>query len=130
MHPFFWNPGRRLAFLQDASDRFEIMERDPREPGLVALETGAAGIVGTDWQRKLDKMFIDNLGKFRKYDVKSVQDLLRALRNKVSIFHSASRVGADSYGVEKSLSGPAGQREAASGASARRVPGLLYQAVS
>ncbi|KAF8607337.1 hypothetical protein BDV93DRAFT_603948 [Ceratobasidium sp. AG-I] len=82
MHPFFWNPGRRLAFLQDASDRFEIMERDPREPGLVALETGAFDIIGADWQRKLDKMFIDNLGKFRKYDVKSVQDLLRALRNK------------------------------------------------
>ncbi|QRW13496.1 Serine/threonine-protein kinase [Ceratobasidium sp. AG-Ba] len=82
MHPYFWTPGRRLAFLQDASDRFEIMERDPREPGLVALETDAVTIVGTDWQRKLDKMFIDNLGKFRKYDVKSVQDLLRALRNK------------------------------------------------
>lgn len=62
------------------------MERDPREPGLVALETGAYDIIGADWQRKLDKMFIDNLGKFRKYDVKSVQDLLRALRNKVGFF--------------------------------------------
>ncbi|CCO31001.1 serine/threonine-protein kinase/endoribonuclease IRE1 [Rhizoctonia solani AG-1 IB] len=82
MHPFFWTPSRRLAFLQDASDRFEIMERDPREPGLVALETGAVEIIGNDWQRRLDKMFIDNLGKFRKYDVTSVQDLLRALRNK------------------------------------------------
>ncbi|CAE6496214.1 unnamed protein product [Rhizoctonia solani] len=82
IHPFFWTPGRRLTFLQDASDRFEIMERDPREPGLVALETGAAEIIGNDWQRRLDKMFIDNLGKFRKYDVTSVQDLLRALRNK------------------------------------------------
>ncbi|KAJ1301123.1 hypothetical protein OPQ81_003536 [Rhizoctonia solani] len=81
-HPFFWTPSRRLAFLQDASDRFEIMERDPREPGLVALETGAFNIIGNDWQRRLDKMFIDNLGKFRKYDVTSVQDLLRALRNK------------------------------------------------
>ncbi|CAE6531386.1 unnamed protein product [Rhizoctonia solani] len=81
-HPFFWTPSRRLAFLQDASDRFEIMERDPREPGLVALETGAVEIIGNDWQRRLDKMFIDNLGKFRKYDVTSVQDLLRALRNK------------------------------------------------
>ncbi|KAF8721207.1 hypothetical protein RHS02_08933, partial [Rhizoctonia solani] len=81
-HPFFWTPSRRLAFLQDASDRFEIMERDPREPGLVALETGAVNIIGNDWQRRLDKMFIDNLGKFRKYDVTSVQDLLRALRNK------------------------------------------------
>ncbi|CAE6519436.1 unnamed protein product [Rhizoctonia solani] len=82
IHPFFWTPARRLTFLQDASDRFEIMERDPREPGLVALETGAVEIIGNDWQRRLDKMFIDNLGKFRKYDVTSVQDLLRALRNK------------------------------------------------
>ncbi|KAG9075622.1 bifunctional endoribonuclease/protein kinase ire1 [Ceratobasidium sp. UAMH 11750] len=82
MHPYFWNPGRRLAFLQDASDRFEIMERGPREPGLVALETRAVEIVGMDWQCRLDVVFVDNLGKFRKYDVRSVQDLLRALRNK------------------------------------------------
>ncbi|KAF8752334.1 hypothetical protein RHS01_07903 [Rhizoctonia solani] len=54
-HPFFWTPSRRLAFLQDASDRFEIMERDPREPGLVALETGAVNIIGNDWQRRLTR---------------------------------------------------------------------------
>ncbi|KDQ07551.1 hypothetical protein BOTBODRAFT_38751 [Botryobasidium botryosum FD-172 SS1] len=81
-HPFFWTPARRLAFLQDASDRFEIMERDPREPPLVELESQAFQVVGPDWHRRLDKIFIDNLGKFRKYDGKSVQDLLRALRNK------------------------------------------------
>lgn len=106
MHPFFWNPGRRLAFLQDASDRFEIMERDPREPGLVALETGAYDIVGADWQRKLDKMFIDNLGKFRKYDVKSVQDLLRALRNKVRpLLNQQQKSTLRAFGVvEKPLS--------------------------
>lgn len=60
------------------------MERDPPEKGLVALETGAFDVVGVDWHRRLDKIFIDNLGKFRKYNGKSVQDLLRALRNKVS----------------------------------------------
>lgn len=84
LHPFFWTPARRLTFLQDASDRFEIMEREPREPGLVALETGAFGVVGHDWHKRLDKVFIDNLGKYRKYQGASVQDLLRALRNKVS----------------------------------------------
>ncbi|KAG8950157.1 bifunctional endoribonuclease/protein kinase ire1 [Tulasnella sp. 424] len=82
IHPFFWTPARRLGFLQDASDRFEIMCREPREPQLVALETGAPDVVGSDWHKKLDKLFDDNLGKFRKYDGKSVQDLLRALRNK------------------------------------------------
>ena len=83
LHPFFWTPARRLSFLQDASDRFEIMEREPREAGLVALETGAAEVVGSDWHKRLDRVFIENLGKYRKYQGSSVQDLLRALRNKV-----------------------------------------------
>ncbi|KAG7445216.1 kinase-like protein, partial [Guyanagaster necrorhizus] len=82
VHPFFWDPGRRLNFLQDASDRFEVMCRDPKDPNLVSLEKEAFSVVGNDWQSQLDKIFIENLGKFRKYDGKSVQDLLRALRNK------------------------------------------------
>ncbi|KIY67044.1 hypothetical protein CYLTODRAFT_490952 [Cylindrobasidium torrendii FP15055 ss-10] len=82
VHPFFWNPGRRLNFLQDASDRFEVMCRDPKDANLLSLEKGAQKIVGNDWHSRLDKIFIENLGKFRKYDGKSVQDLLRALRNK------------------------------------------------
>jgi serine/threonine-protein kinase/endoribonuclease IRE1 len=59
------------------------MCRDPKDYNLVALEADAFQIVGSDWQARLDKIFLDNLGKFRKYDGKSVQDLLRALRNKV-----------------------------------------------
>ncbi|KAG6889943.1 hypothetical protein C0995_013470 [Termitomyces sp. Mi166 len=82
LHPFFWDPGRRLNFLQDASDRFEIMCRDPKDPNLIVLETDAFAIVGNDWHSHLDKIFLENLGKFRKYDGRSVQDLLRALRNK------------------------------------------------
>ena len=84
VHPFFWDAERRLAFLQDASDRFEIMSREPQEKDLVALETDASNVLGQDWRARLDKSFQENLGKFRKYDGKSVQDLLRALRNKVS----------------------------------------------
>ncbi|KIK68343.1 hypothetical protein GYMLUDRAFT_237414 [Collybiopsis luxurians FD-317 M1] len=82
LHPFFWDSGRRLNFLQDASDRFEIMCRDPKDPHLLELEKDAIQILGHDWHSRVDKVFIDNLGKFRKYDGKSVQDLLRALRNK------------------------------------------------
>ncbi|KAK7053035.1 bifunctional endoribonuclease/protein kinase ire1 [Paramarasmius palmivorus] len=82
LHPFFWDSGRRLNFLQDASDRFEIMCRDPRDHHLITLEDGAGNIVGNDWYARMDKVFIENLGKFRKYDGRSVQDLLRALRNK------------------------------------------------
>ncbi|KIM41614.1 hypothetical protein M413DRAFT_445589 [Hebeloma cylindrosporum] len=82
LHPFFWTPARRLNFLQDASDRFEIMCRDPKDANLVALENDAQNVVGNDWRVRLDKVFIENLGKYRKYDGKSVQDLMRALRNK------------------------------------------------
>ncbi|KAI0795764.1 hypothetical protein C8Q75DRAFT_747312 [Abortiporus biennis] len=83
IHPYFWDPAKRLNFLQDVSDRFEAMNRDPpRDQNLIELERGAINIVGPDWNARLDKFFIENLGKFRKYDGKSVQDLLRALRNK------------------------------------------------
>lgn len=91
LHPFFWDPARRLNFLQDASDRFEIMCRDPKDANLLVLELGAINIVGPDWQARLDKVFLENLGKFRKYDGKSVQDLLRALRNKVYFLYRVSR---------------------------------------
>ena len=86
MHPYFWDPGQRLGFLQDASDRFEIMCRDPRDPHLAILETNAIDVVGPDWAARLDRIFVENLGKFRKYDGRSVQDLLRALRNKVRMW--------------------------------------------
>jgi len=65
------------------------MCRDPKDPYLLVLEKEAYGIVGNDWHTRLDKIFIENLGKFRKYDGRSVQDLLRALRNKVSHLHAS-----------------------------------------
>ncbi|TFK29552.1 hypothetical protein FA15DRAFT_664103 [Coprinopsis marcescibilis] len=82
IHPFFWDASRRLNFLQEASDRFEIMCREPKDPNLVELEKDGILVVGNDWASRLDKVFIENLGKFRKYDGKSVQDLLRSIRNK------------------------------------------------
>jgi serine/threonine-protein kinase/endoribonuclease IRE1 len=59
------------------------METEPPEPTLVLLETNAVSVVGKDWYTRLDKVFIGNLGKYRKYRGSSVRDILRALRNKV-----------------------------------------------
>ena len=59
------------------------MELDPPEPTLVMLENDAPAVIGKDWYNKLDKLFINNLGKYRKYKGNSVRDLLRAMRNKV-----------------------------------------------
>lgn len=84
LHPFFWDPAKRLGFLQDASDRFEIMCREPKDAVLIRLEKDAGDVVGNDWHQRLDRIVIENLGKYRKYDGRSVQDLMRALRNKVT----------------------------------------------
>ena len=53
---------------------------------LLVLERDAQSVVGQDWHARLDRVFVENLGKYRKYDGRSVQDLLRALRNKVRFF--------------------------------------------
>ena len=89
LHPLFWNPAKRLGFLRDASDRFEVMFKDPMDKALIRLERDAKNVVGTDWHRTLDRssnrILIKNLRQSRKYDGSSVRDLLRALRNKVRL---------------------------------------------
>lgn len=86
-HPYFWDAGRRLAFLQDASDRFDIMERDPPAAPLVALEENASQVIGHDWHKRLDRQVMEDLNKRRRYDPKSVAALLRAIRNKKHHIH-------------------------------------------
>ena len=92
LHPFFWEPSKRLAFLRDASDRFEVMSKDPMDGVLIRLERDAKIIIETDWYHTLDQsqdqLLIKNLRKSRGYDGNSLRDLLRVLRNKVSFFHS------------------------------------------
>lgn len=83
VHPYFWNPQMRLSFLQDVSDRFEVENRDPPSGLLKQLERGATKVLGPDWQKRCDKMLLEDLNQRRKYDGTSVQDLLRAIRNKV-----------------------------------------------
>lgn len=81
--------------MQDASDRFEIEERDPPSPLLQTLESDASTVIGVDWYKRIDRVVANDLGKFRKYDGKRVRDLLRALRNKVSIHHAEKGSGTD-----------------------------------
>ena len=80
-HPYFWSNSKRLLFLQDLSDR---LDSEPKGSSIVAgLERQALKIVGTDWQQKFNNLVLEQLSKYRKYDGSSVQDLLRAIRNKV-----------------------------------------------
>lgn len=94
-HPFFWKAEKRLAFLCDCSDHFERQPRgtwDDSYTGdsadLRRLEDRAVEVIGgpsidkCDFLAKLDRAFVDTLGKQRKYSGYRVLDLLRALRNK------------------------------------------------
>jgi serine/threonine-protein kinase/endoribonuclease IRE1 len=90
-HPFFWPAETRLAFLCDCSDHFE---REPRgtyedyysgdSDHLRALEDRAEEVIGNpaDFLARLDRFFVDTLGRQRKYSGNRLLDLLRALRNK------------------------------------------------
>lgn len=90
-HPFFWAPEKRLAFLCDVSDHFE---REPRgsyddwyagdSAHLQILESRAREVIGqgSNFLVRLDRSFVDTLGKQRKYSGDRLLDLLRALRNK------------------------------------------------
>ncbi|KAK9244002.1 hypothetical protein V1506DRAFT_542850 [Lipomyces tetrasporus] len=82
MHPYFWSMQKRLDFLLEVSDRFEIEQRDPPSELLEELESDPEHVVYNDWYKRLDRSLIENLGKYRKYHTDKVLDLLRALRNK------------------------------------------------
>lgn len=91
LHPFFWTPHKRLQFLLQSSDAFDTLERDPPSLALLALEQRSADVLGLDgWIARVDPLFAANLGKFRSYDSKRVQDLLRAMRNKAHHYQDMS----------------------------------------
>ncbi|KAF2795629.1 hypothetical protein K505DRAFT_323933 [Melanomma pulvis-pyrius CBS 109.77] len=83
-HPFFWSAEKRLNFLCDCSDHWERESRDPPSDHLSVLERYSWDVLDKkrDFLAKLDRGFINSLGKQRKYTGDRMLDLLRALRNK------------------------------------------------
>jgi serine/threonine-protein kinase/endoribonuclease IRE1 len=93
-HPFFWDAKKRLSFLMDASDRFDVEPRPPIAPALSpllqTLEQDANTVIGLDWRTRVDRALINDMGRRRGYDGKSIRDLLRAMRNKRHHYHDLS----------------------------------------
>jgi len=93
-HPYFWPARKRLEFLCDCSDHFEREPRGTYEDDYAGdsdmlrfLEDRAEEVIGVPYERadflsKLDRQFVDTLGRQRKYSGNRLLDLLRALRNK------------------------------------------------
>ncbi|XP_055329422.1 serine/threonine-protein kinase/endoribonuclease IRE2-like [Paramacrobiotus metropolitanus] len=80
LHPFFWDHGRHLSFLQDVSDRIE--KEETTSPVVHNLEKNAGAVVRWNWRQHIGMELQDDLKKHRTYRGGSVRDLLRAIRNK------------------------------------------------
>jgi serine/threonine-protein kinase/endoribonuclease IRE1 len=112
-HPFFWNAVKRLHFLCDLSDRLESDATNLVEgseaasvvtTNLLAIERGASQIVGTAWDACLDADLLTNVQRFRTYDVSSVRDCLRLIRNKHHHYEELpttvkARIGSNAEGL-------------------------------
>ncbi|SCU91690.1 LADA_0F11452g1_1 [Lachancea dasiensis] len=86
-HPLFWPLSKKLEFLLKVSDRFEIERRVPPSDLLLELEAVSERVIpNRDWASKFDPVFMENLGKYRKYNGDKLMDLLRAFRNKYHHF--------------------------------------------
>ncbi|KAI8536770.1 hypothetical protein RHMOL_Rhmol10G0282500 [Rhododendron molle] len=83
-HPLFWDSGPRIRFLCDVSDRLKLEERKADSDILKALESVSSLAFGTEWNRKMERAFLKQIGKYRQYKYDSVCDLLRVVRNHYS----------------------------------------------
>jgi serine/threonine-protein kinase/endoribonuclease IRE1 len=92
IHPFFWAPKKKLAFLCDVSDHFEKEPRDPPSEALAELESYAKDVITTnnDFLKALPRDFVHSLEQQRKYSGSRLLDLLRAIRNKRNHYEDMS----------------------------------------
>lgn len=89
-HPLFWTDRDKLDLLVKVSDRLEHDTREEHSELLEELEKNAPAVVGEDWHERFPPVFIENLGKYRKYHGDRIIDLLRALRNKLHHYNDFS----------------------------------------
>ncbi|PKU78986.1 serine/threonine-protein kinase/endoribonuclease IRE1a isoform X1 [Dendrobium catenatum] len=90
-HPFFWSSEMRLSFLRDISDRIELEDRENESELLKELENVGATAFGGKWGEKLDAAFINDMGRYRKYNFGCLRDLLRVIRNKLNHYRELSK---------------------------------------
>lgn len=92
-HPFFWENKQKLDFLLELSDRLEN-EQILTSSLLLDLESKALSIFSpkaSQWDVLLPSELVQNSEKYRKYDVTSLRDLLRLIRNKRHHFNELSK---------------------------------------
>ncbi|CAO1401087.1 unnamed protein product [Diamesa hyperborea] len=85
-HPFFWSTEKLLTYIIDVAVRIEEKDKN----FFNKLETKKRNVVGNDWTRGLDDIYLE-ISKGRDYDGTSVVDLVKTIRNRI-VHTSTSRV--------------------------------------
>jgi len=85
-HPFWWSGETSLNFLMATSNFMENHDRMPDQGLLQEFESYSGEAFGKEWDKQLGPLLNEDGGKFRRYNWKTLRDLLRIIRNKYSHF--------------------------------------------
>eukprot|EP00761_Pharyngomonas_kirbyi_P010425 gb/GECH01010445.1/.p1 GENE.gb/GECH01010445.1/~~gb/GECH01010445.1/.p1 ORF type:complete len:1492 (+),score=302.25 gb/GECH01010445.1/:1-4476(+) len=80
-HPYFWSEEEKLGFLGNVSD--QLGKEKDKSIVYQKLEKQKKTLFcgDTTWAGRIDRVVLDNVERFRKYDHTSVVELLRLIRN-------------------------------------------------
>lgn len=81
-HPYFWEPERILGLFIDISNRLE--NRDSVASNVRShLQNDSSDVIRGNWVDHLESAVITDLHRHRGYNGNQIEDLIRAIRNKV-----------------------------------------------
>lgn len=89
-NPLFWKAEKLLNFIVDVSNKLEKRDSSSEEirNEMKAVESD---VVYGDWLKKLDAQIVQNLQQRRGYNGTSLEDLIRAIRNKRAHYEETSK---------------------------------------
>ncbi len=96
-NPLFWKAEKLLNFIVDISNKLE--KRDSSSEAIRnEMQVIQNDIVLGDWLQKLDVIIADNLRQRRGYNGASMEDLIRAIRNKRAHYEETSKEVKEIFG--------------------------------
>jgi len=95
-HIMFWDHDKKLRLIMDLSDHLEFISVS--HPTVRAIEKLAKDLkvlekCKNDWSSQLEEVLLSELNKYRKYNLGSIADLLRFIRNKRNHFRDLPKEG-------------------------------------
>jgi serine/threonine-protein kinase/endoribonuclease IRE1 len=95
-HIIFWDHDKKLRLIMDLSDHLEFLQTShPTVRGIEKLsrEFKVLEKCKNDWSSQLDDVLLSELNKYRKYNLSSISDLMRFIRNKRNHFRDLPKEG-------------------------------------